>query len=298
MLPVAESHRIMYDARPCWRQEDRQRAQGSAGLAVRCRSARHGTPAFRKPVAWGRESLTYESLAAAHVCRRLPRSAATVSLVCALMITACGSNGNSTSAGSKAASSSQAASAPVTVNKSVVQSAPGGSKVKVTLVSYEPQVPESSHDALAPEGLWHQPEVPEPRKPPVKANSPTYYSVLRLANTAGSTTVAHARGPCEGQFDSAPLHLAAHGSTRGCIPYSWGNSQPVNSASGSALSSSSGTFAPAEASTLVGPPDPRAGGRSQDASDARALQKRRDSIIGLRVALQTAALVLLTHTWS
>lgn len=171
--------------------------------------------------------MTYESLAAAHVCRRLPRSAATVSLVCALMITACGSSGNSTSAGSKAASSSQAASAPVTVNKSVVQSAPGGSKVKVTLVSYEPQVPESSHDALAPKVFGINLKFQNLGSHPVKANSPTYYSVLRLANTAGSTTVAHARGPCEGQFDSAPLHLAAHGSTRGCIPYSWGNSQPV-----------------------------------------------------------------------
>ena len=167
--------------------------------------------------------------------------------------------------GSKAASSSQAASAPVTVNKSVVQSAPGGSKVKVTLVSYEPQVPESSHDALAPKVFGINLKFQNLGSHPVKANSPTYYSVLRLANTAGSTTVAHARGPCEGQFDSAPLHPRRRRSTRGMHPVLVGQL-----AAGrirlrvAALSSSSGTFAAAEASTLVGPPDPRAGGRSRD----------------------------------
>ena len=61
----------------------------------------------------------------------------------------------------------------------------------------------------------------------VRAHPPTYYSVLRLANTTGAGTVAHATGPCSGAFYQARINLAPHGAAQGCIPYAYGNSRPV-----------------------------------------------------------------------
>jgi hypothetical protein len=113
------------------------------------------------------------------------------------------------------------------VNRSAVQSAPGGSKVRVTLVSYQDHIAEPTQNALEPNVLGITLRIQNLGNRPVKARAPTYYSVLRLVDTAGADTVAHAKGPCGGKFYNAALHLAPHGSAQGCIPYAYGNSRPV-----------------------------------------------------------------------
>jgi hypothetical protein len=61
----------------------------------------------------------------------------------------------------------------------------------------------------------------------ITAQAPSYYSILRLEDTAGASTVPHASGPCSGSFYSSPIHLAPHGSEQGCMPYAYGDSRPV-----------------------------------------------------------------------
>jgi hypothetical protein len=116
----------------------------------------------------------------------------------------------------------------VAVNKSVVQAAPGGAKVKVTLVSYQPNVSEPTNDALAPKVFAVTLRLQNLSGKPVRAHPPTYYSVLRLADTAGAGTVAHAKGPCAGSFYHSPIRLSPHGAAQGCIPYAYDGSRPVN----------------------------------------------------------------------
>jgi hypothetical protein len=145
--------------------------------------------------------------------------------------------GGSSSSGSKtsqstqsstATSAAQSNSSPVAVNKSVVQPAPGGSKVKITLISYDPKVAEKTGDALAPKVLGVTLRLQNLGPKAVNAHAPTYYSVLHLANTTGASTVPGASGPCGGSFYRSPIRLAPHGSSQGCIPYQYGSSPPVS----------------------------------------------------------------------
>lgn len=115
----------------------------------------------------------------------------------------------------------------VAVDKSVVQPAPGGSRVKVTFVSYDPDVSEATNNALTPKVLGVTLRLQNLGEKPVNANAPTFYSVLYLANTGGANTVQDAGGPCGGSFYTSPLHVAPHASAQGCIPYEYGAVAPV-----------------------------------------------------------------------
>jgi hypothetical protein len=175
-------------------------------------------------------------------------------LLAVLAVARCGGSGNSHSGGStgttatgtratgttsttttKSTTTRQGRSRPVAVNKSVVQSAPGGAKVKVTLVSYQAGVSEATNDALAPKLFAINLRLQNLSSKSVKAHPPSYYSVLRLANTAGASTVAHAKGPCSGAFYRSRISLAPHGAAQGCIPYAYGSSRPVMFGFGFAL---------------------------------------------------------------
>ena len=109
----------------------------------------------------------------------------------------------------------------------MVQSAPGGAKVRVTLVSYQPGVSEPTNDALTPRVFAITLRLQNLSSKSVMAHPPTYYSVLRLANTTGASTVAHAKGPCGGAFYATRINLAGHRTAQGCIPYAYGSSRPV-----------------------------------------------------------------------
>jgi hypothetical protein len=158
--------------------------------------------------------------------RRIVRSswsrAASISLVSAVSLVACGGGDGGGNGGG-----SSSHTGPVTVNRSVVQSGPGGSKVKVTLVSYQDQIPEPTHDPLTPKVFGITLRLQNLGSRTVNANRPTYYSVLLLESTIGADEVPHATGPCGGTFYTSRIHLAPHGSAQGCIPYAYGNSRPA-----------------------------------------------------------------------
>lgn len=163
------------------------------------------------------------------------------SLVGSVTLAACGgssgSHSSTTSGGShttgasgsgSSASTSHAAQRVVAVNKSVVQPAPGGTRVKVTLVSYQAEVAESTGNALTPKVFGITLRLANQSAKALSARAPTYYAVLGLADTAGAYTVSDAKGPCSGSFYSRPLHLAPRGVAQGCIPYAYGDSRPVS----------------------------------------------------------------------
>ena len=171
--------------------------------------------------------------------RRTSLGSIPAALGATVVLAACGSSGGSPAAGSSGAASggtthtdagptTHASARPVELDKSVVQSAPGGGRVKVTLVSYEQDVSEASNDALAPKVFGITLRLQNLGGSAVKAKSPTWYSVLHLADTAGATTVQGASGPCAGDFYRSPIRLAPHGSSEGCIPYAYGSSLPVS----------------------------------------------------------------------
>lgn len=116
----------------------------------------------------------------------------------------------------------------VVVNKSVVQSAPGGTRVKVTLVSDQPEVAESTGNVLTAKVFGITLRLANLSAKALSAHAPTYYAVLGLADTAGAYTVTDAKGPCSGSFYSRRIHLAPRGVAQGCIPYAYGNSRPVS----------------------------------------------------------------------
>jgi hypothetical protein len=147
--------------------------------------------------------------------------AALVSLVSAISLAACGNGGGGTTSGSSSRGGA------VTVNKSVVQSGPGGSKVKVTFVSYQDRIAEPTHNPLTPKVFGITLRLQNLGSRPVNANRPIYYAVLRLESTVGAYEVQHATGRCGGRFYTSRIHLAPHASVQGCIPYAYGNAKPV-----------------------------------------------------------------------
>src|SRR5690349_19882683 len=120
--------------------------------------------------------------------------AAMAALTCAVVSAGCGGGSSTSGTASTAATSSRR----VAVGTSAVQPAPKGTMAKVTLVSYQPQVHESSGDILAPGVFGVNLKVANVGNKTLSAKSPNYYSVLHLSNTAGALTVAHASGPCGG----------------------------------------------------------------------------------------------------
>jgi hypothetical protein len=160
------------------------------------------------------------------------------SVLAAIALAGCGGSGGShttssgvsqaTSGRKKPATTPHAAGRLVPVNKSVVQSAPGATRVRVTLVAYQPDVAESSGNALTPKVFGITLRLTNLSAKALSAHAPTYYAVLGLADTAGAYTVTDAKGPCSGSFYSRRLHLAPRGVAQGCIPYAYGDSRPVS----------------------------------------------------------------------
>ena len=163
--------------------------------------------------------------------RLRPRSSwrwtAAVLLAPVLILTACGGGSSSSSSSAASTGSTGSGGHVVTVNKSVVQPGPGGSKVKVTLVSYQDKIAESTHETLAPNAFGITLRFQNLGNRTINANRPTYYAVLRMENTAGADEIPHATGPCGGTFYNSRIHLAPHASVEGCIPYAYGESKPV-----------------------------------------------------------------------
>jgi hypothetical protein len=105
------------------------------------------------------------------------------------------------------------------IGASVVQSAPGGSNVRVTLVRFTPSVAQP-----APSPSTHVAGVTlrftNLGNAEVRARRPTYYSVLRVEPAGfGADEVPHATGPCGGRFYRSPLRLKPGATVTGCIPY-------------------------------------------------------------------------------
>ncbi len=136
------------------------------------------------------------------------------SVLAAVALAGCGGSGGShttssggsqaTSGRTKPATTPHAAGRLVPVNKSVVQSAPGATRVRVTLVSYQPDVAESTGNALTPKVFGITLRLSNLSAKALSAHAPTYYAVLHLADTFGANTVANAKGPCSGSFYSRP----------------------------------------------------------------------------------------------
>ncbi|SRR6266480_4292928 len=108
------------------------------------------------------------------------------------------------------------------IGSSVVQSAPGGSKVRVTLVRFtrfvaEPAPPPFTRVAGVTLRFTNLGSAD------VRARRPIYYSVLRVEPASfGYDEVPHASGPCGGRFYRSPLRLKPGETVTGCIPYEVG----------------------------------------------------------------------------
>jgi hypothetical protein len=109
--------------------------------------------------------------------------------------------------------------------------APGGAKVRVTLVSYVPQVAEPSGNYVERRVFGLNIRLTNLGDTTVIARRPTYYAVLILNNALGASTVPHAKGPCGGSFYRTPIRLRPHSTSQGCIPYRY-HAPPVRFAFG------------------------------------------------------------------
>ena len=105
------------------------------------------------------------------------------------------------------------------VGRSFVQKAPGGGRVRVTLVKYEHSVAEPSGNSSFPHVVGIVLRIQNLGATTIKAKRPTYYAVLHLQSTAGADLVPKATGPCGGSFYRSPMSIPPHGSVEGCIPY-------------------------------------------------------------------------------
>jgi hypothetical protein len=118
------------------------------------------------------------------------------------------------------------------VGRAYTQTAPGGGRVRVTLVRYEHSVAEPSGSAILKRVVGIVLRIENVGHTTVRGKRPTYYSVLHLPSTAGASVVPTGAGaPCGGSFYRSPIELAPGKSAEGCIPYRVGD-PPVDFAFG------------------------------------------------------------------
>jgi hypothetical protein len=108
------------------------------------------------------------------------------------------------------------------VGRSFVQRAPGGGRVKVTLVRYEHSVDQPSGNSILRNVVGIVLRLENVGDTTVRTKRPPYYAVLHEPSGAGADPVPNAKAPCGGDFYRKPLVLAPGRSAEGCIPYAVG----------------------------------------------------------------------------
>jgi Domain of unknown function (DUF4333) len=103
---------------------------------------------------------------------------------------------------------------------------PHGSKLRATLVRYEPSVAEPSGDRLEPRVAGIVLRIENVGSRPLRAKRPTYYSIARTESGAGLDPVSKATGPCGGAFYRSKLSIDPGETAEGCIPYKYAAAAP------------------------------------------------------------------------
>jgi hypothetical protein len=148
----------------------------------------------------------------------VPTACAIVALTCA----GCGGF----SVGSQPDSGSQLPARKLRIGHSAALRPPGGGRVKVTLVSYDPRERERSAREPGQAVAGIELRIRNVGKRPVRAGSPARYATLLGIDGLGENSMAPAHGPCAGPFQSTPIRLAPGKSAHGCIPWSYPSNKP------------------------------------------------------------------------
>ncbi|MFL5781675.1 MAG: DUF4333 domain-containing protein [Thermoleophilaceae bacterium] len=109
------------------------------------------------------------------------------------------------------------------VGKSFEQAAPGGGRVRVTLVRYEHSVAMPSGSAILKNVVGIVLRIENVGDTTVRSKRPTYYAVLHEPSGAGTDPVSKGSPACGGNgFYRKPLVLEPGQRDEGCIPYAVG----------------------------------------------------------------------------
>src|SRR3954468_5076279 len=106
------------------------------------------------------------------------------------------------------------------VGRSFEQAAPGGGRVRVTLIRYEHSVAMPSGSAILKNVVGIVLRIENVGDTTVRSKRPTYYAVVHEPSGAGTDPVAKGSPACGGNgFYRKPLVLEPGQKDEGCIPY-------------------------------------------------------------------------------
>lgn len=112
------------------------------------------------------------------------------------------------------------------IGKSAVKRPPGGGRLRITLLTYDPRVREHSSSEPGQPVAGLELRIRNVGKRPVHVGPPARYSTLLGIDGVGENPMAPRHGPCAGPFQSTPIRLKPGRSSHGCIPYSYPTNEP------------------------------------------------------------------------
>jgi hypothetical protein len=112
------------------------------------------------------------------------------------------------------------------IGRSAALHPPGGGRLRVTLVSYDPRERERSAREPDQPVAGIELRIKNVGKRPLRLGPPKRYATLLGIDGLGENAMAPASGPCAGPFQSTPIRLAPGKATHGCVPWSYPTNKP------------------------------------------------------------------------